>query len=208
LNNSHNALQNNYENLETSYQTLNTSYKTLNQQYTTLDDKYETLNDKYTNLNNVYTTFNASYATLISQYTSLFQNHTALSQVFNSPLTYEITPTNTQLENWLATDNTDSNSYTLPNFICGDFSLMLSQHAKLMNWDIGIVAVTGYTETYENFAHAFNAIITTEGLVYIEPQTDQYWWYTGHQEITSGLWWEISNQYIYVEDYTVIVWYD
>jgi len=84
---------------------------------------------------------------------------------------------------------------------------MLSQHAKLTNWDIGIVAVWGYTETYESYAHAFNAIITTDGLIYIEPQNDNYWWYTGHQEISPGLWWEIDNQWIYVEDYGVIVWY-
>jgi chaperonin cofactor prefoldin len=215
LNNSHNALQNNYENLETSYQTLNTSYKTLNQKYTTLDDKYTTLNDKYTNLNNVYANINSSYATLSSQYAtlnqqyaSLFQDYDQLSQAFNEPLAHEVIPTNTELENWLATDTTDTIGYTMPDFICGDFSVMLSQHAKLVNWDIGIVAVWGYTDTYESFAHAFNAIITTEGLVYIEPQTDQYWWYTGHQEISQGQWWEIGDQWIYVEDYSVIVWYD
>ncbi len=207
LSNSHSALQEDYENLETSYQTLNTSHRTLNQEYTALDDKYETLNGKYINLNNQLVNINSSYATLNSQYASLFQNYTALSQAFNEPLTYEITPTTTQLENWLATDTTDSITYTLPDFICGDFSLMLSQHARLMHWDIGIVAVYGYTETYESYAHAFNAIITTEGLVYIEPQNDNYWWYSGHQEIYSGLWWEIDDEWIYVEDYSVIVWY-
>jgi chaperonin cofactor prefoldin len=214
LNNSHSALQNDCENLETSYQTLNTSYETLNQKYTRLDDKYATLNDRYINLNNVYANINSSYATLSSQiatlnaqYTNLFENYTALSQAFNEPLTYEVTPTTTELENWLATDNTSSIGYTMPDFICGDFSLMLSQHAKLMHWDIGIIAVWGYTDIHDDFAHAFNAIISTEGLVYIEPQTDQYWWYTGHQEITPGQWWQISGQWIYVEDYSVIVWY-
>jgi len=214
LSNSHSALQNNYENLETSYQTLNTSYRTLNQKYTALDDKYSTLNAKYTNLNNVYANINSSYATLSSQYAtlnqqyaSLFQDYDQLSQAFNEPLAHKVIPTNTELENWLETDSTSSISYTMPDFICGDFSVMLSQHAKLMNWDIGIIAVWGYTETYESFAHAFNAIITTEGLVYIEPQTDQYWWYTGHQETTPGQWWEISGQMIYVEDCSVIVLY-
>ena len=206
LDNSNSALHNDYENLETSYQTLNTSYQTLNQKYTALDDKYTALNDKYTHLNNQYA--NSSYETLLSKYASLFQDYNKLSQAFNEPLSAETTPTSTQLEEWLATDNTSSIIYTTPNFICGDFSVMLSLHAKLMNWDIGIVAVRGYTETNEVFAHAFNAIITTEGLVYIEPQTDQTWWYTGHQEITSGLWWDVGGQWIYVVDYRVIVWYD
>jgi outer membrane murein-binding lipoprotein Lpp len=215
LNNSYNALQNEHEDLETSYQTLNTSYKTLNQKYTTLDDKYATLNDKYTKLNNIYANTNSSYATLSSQYAtlnvqyaSLFQDYSELSQAFNEPLAYEVTPTTTQLQDWLTSDSTNSIGYTTPNFICGDFSVMLSQHAKLTNWDIGIVAVWGYTETHESYAHAFNAIITTDGLVYIEPQNDNYWWYTGHQEITPGQWWEISGQMIYVEDYSVIVLYD
>jgi len=214
LSNSHTALQNNYENLETTYQTLNTSYRTLDQKYTTLDDKYATLNDKYTNLNNVYANINTSYATLNTQYitlnqqyASLFQNYTQLSQAFNQPLTDETTPTLTQLYEWLTTDNTDSITYTTPNFICGDFAAMLSEHAKLMHWDIGIVAVWGYTETMEEFAHAFNAVIINQGLVYVEPQTDHFWWYDGHQEISSGGVWEISGQMIYVEDYSVIVWY-
>jgi chaperonin cofactor prefoldin len=207
LNNSYSALQNEHEDLKTSYQTLNTSYKTLNQKYTTLDDKYATLNDRYTNLNNIYANINSSYATLSSQYATLFQDYNELSQAFNEPLAYETTPTTTQLQDWLTSDSTNSIGYTTPNFICGDFSVMLSQHAKLTNWDIGIVAVWGYTETIESYAHAFNAVITTEGLVYIEPQNDNYWWYTGHQEISPELWWEINNQWIYVEDYSVIVWY-
>jgi len=193
LNNSYNTLQTEYEELNISYQTLNTSYKTLNQKYTTLNNQYTILNNQYTNLND--------------RYTSLSQNFNELSQVFNSPLSYETTPTTTQLQQWLGSDNTDSIYYTSPNFICGDFSVMLSQHAKLKHWDTGIVEVWGYTETYQSFNHAFNAMITTEGLVYIEPQNDHYWWFSGHKSIYEGLWWEIDDEWIYVQEYNIVVSY-
>jgi len=207
LNTSYNTLQTEHEDLNATYQILNAAYSTLDQKHTTLTIQYTSLSNQYTNLNDRYTTLNSQYANLNSQYASLLQDYDELSEVFNNPLSYETTLTTTQLRDWLASDSTDSIYYTSPNFICGDFSVMLSQHAKLMHWDIGIVAVWGYTETYQSYAHAFNAIITTEGLVYIEPQNDHYWWYNGHQAIYDGLWWEIDDEWVYVEDCSIIVSY-
>lgn len=156
-----------------------------------------------------YTDLSNEYVVLQGQYASLFDNYNTLLQAFNEQLSYEEIPSTYELEQWLDIDGTDKMQYSQPNFVCGDFSVTLSLHAKMKHWDMGVVGVSGYTETYESFAHAFNVIISTEGLVYVEPQTDKVCWYTDHDEIAEGKWWAFPDQgYIYVEDYILILWYD
>lgn len=200
LNNQYNKLRSNYNSLQAQesalqiqHDELNSTYQALNQSYSVLEEKYGNLSDNYAALNQLYTGLSNSYS--------------ELSQAFNKPLSGETIPTISQLEQWLASDNTDTIPYTSPNFICGDFAVMLSQHAKLKHWDIGIVAVVGTTDTGQTFAHAFNAMITTEGLVYIEPQNDHLWWYNNYQSILEGTRFEIDNAGVYIQTYDVVIWY-
>jgi len=190
-----------------AYVDLNNRFNKLRSDYNTLKTDYSTLQARHAQFTTSYQTLSHNYTLLKNQYTTLSQDYNELSQAFNNPLSYKTTPTITELEQWLTSDNTDSIHFTIPDFICGDFSVMLSQHAKLKHWDIGIVVARGYTETYQSYNHAFNAIITTEGLVYIEPQNDHYWWYSGHQPISEDSWWEIDDEQIYVQGYTIVVLY-
>jgi hypothetical protein len=52
---------------------------------------------------------------------------------------------------------------------------------------MGMVYLHGhFTDTKKEFNHAFNVIYTSEGLTYVEPQTDEIWWYANHSEIPAG----------------------
>lgn len=202
LNDTNNRLMNNYSQLNQKYQILIIQRNELNASYRILTLNYTELEQTNQNLTNDYTVLN-------SQYTSLFSDYNALSAAFNQPLSYETIPATSQLEQWLATDNTNTNQYMDPNFICGDFSAMLSLHAKLNHWDIGMIGVLGHTRTQARFDHAFNAMLTTDGLVYIEPQTDQVWWYQNHQPMTEGAWWQYPGAgNVYIESYIIILTYN
>jgi len=230
LQSEHELLLSNYNALESKHQTLNDTYHTLLDDYSQLNQRnqiliieYNELNSSYQILALNYTALSANYTTLeqnydilsnnytvlSNQYASLFNNYNILSEAFNQPLPYENTPSTSQLELWLTDDKTNEIQYTDPNFICGDFSAMLSLHAKTSHWDMGMVGVFGYTETHDPFDHAFNAILATEGLVYVEPQTDDVWWYQNHESMSEGLWWEYPGTgYVYIEQYIIILSYD
>jgi len=193
LNNRYNSLQSEYATLQGVHNQLNADYEGLEQDYHSLDAKHNDLNEQYNNLNDEYQTS--------------FADYDALSNVFNNPLQDKKVPTVEELQQWLSEDKTDEIQYDYPHFICGDFAVMLSHHAKLKNWDMGIVAVYGYDENYESYGHAFNAIITTEGLRYVEPQDDYFWHFSDEKEILTNRWNEIGTdrERIYVEDYKRIV---
>jgi len=214
--NKYNLLQSNYSGLESDYQTLNGTYHVLvndctqlNQTHQILVLEYNELNASYRILTYNYTELKQDYSELSNNCTTLQQDYNALLEAFNNPLSYEEIPSTDELKEWLATDETDEIQYSKPNFVCGDFAVMFSLHAKLKHWDMGVVAVFGYDQFDEPFAHAFNAIICEEGLVYVEPQSDNVWWCGNYEEITEGTWLEFPDfGYIYVEEYIVILWYD
>jgi len=196
LNNRFNGLQSEYATLQGIHSQLSADYQTLQQNYRNVNSEYENLNSRY---NDLYV-----------QYQSLFSQNNALSHVFDEPLQNKTVPTIEELQQWLSEDKTDEIQYDYPNFICGDFSVMLSQHAKLKNWDMGIVTVYGYNENHESYGHAFNAIITAEGLRYVESQNDYFWHYSDGKEIQVNRWNEIGidREWIYVEEYKTIIRFD
>lgn len=217
LNQTHHSLLSDYSQLNRTheilifeYNELNASYRLVVLNYTELEQDHDELSADYIMLEQNYVDLSSEFAVLQAQYASLFNNYSALLEAFNQPLSYEAVPSTSELEQWLLfTDETDEVEYVMPHFICGDFAVMLSLHAKTKHWDMGIVGVYGYDEFFEPFSHAFNAMICDEGLVYVEPQTDEVWWYGNHEEITEGIWWEFPGfGDIYVEEYTVIVWFE
>jgi hypothetical protein len=200
---------NNYTQLNETHRILILEYNELNASYRIFVLNYTELKQDYDELSANYADLSDEYVVLQDQHASLFSDYNALLGAFNEPLSYEETPLTYELEQWLATDETDALQYDEPDFVCGDFAVMLSLHAKLKHWDMGLVGVFGHTESYESFDHAFNAIISDEGLVYVEPQTDEVWWYPDHEEMTEGKWWEFPDfGNIYVGEYVIILWYD
>ncbi len=156
------------------------------------------------------------YDTLQAQYSSLFADHEALKAAFEDPLSHPTTPTISQVRNWLPTDSTDENTYVDGVWTCGDFAAMLMTRAKEMNWRIRIAVIfysfegeSGYGnigDVYGSHGHAFNVIECTDGIWYIEPQSDATWylvrsgtndrtefylhWYYNFEDSTRGTIWD------------------
>jgi len=198
------------ESLNRTYQTLLANHTQLHASFLELAWNHEELKREHQQLLTNYTDLLSKYRTLTSKYQALVEDYQKLSEAFNEPLSYEELPTINELIYWLTfEDQTDKIAYNYPDFICGDFAFMLALHAKLKHWDMGVVAIFGYDEKREPFAHVFNAILCKEGLVYVEPQTDDVWWYENHKEITEGKWYEYPGKgRIYVERYIIILRYD
>lgn len=211
LQKSHWMLEVEHETLQLEHKTLISEHDSLKSEHSTLQSEYNKLSTDYKALESDYNSLEIKYKSLDSKYQKLFSDYQLLNEAFNKPLKYKKTPTVTELQIWLMSDTTNSVRYSDPNFICGDFAVMLAMHAKTKNWDMTVVVVYGYdADTDEDFAHAFNAIRTTEGLVYIEPQTDEVWYYEDYREIyaTSRIKWGFPNdQWIIIEDYIIVLQY-
>lgn len=160
----------NYIELAVSYGTLNRTYYELLENYTRLERQVE----GYTTLLNEYEKLSQIYQLLMSNYTQLKESYDAVYAAFYKPLPSEekVVPKVDELRQWLKEDKTDGTAYNEPDFVCGDYAVMLHLHAKVNRWDIGIVAVLGKLDG-KNFNHVFNAMICQEGLVYVEPQNDE-----------------------------------
>ncbi|MCS7139349.1 MAG: hypothetical protein N3F04_01035 [Candidatus Nezhaarchaeota archaeon] len=234
LENQHMRLLSEHELLLVTYQklleentTLNESYNILKKEHSTLLDKYEKLVMDYIELTESYTKLNDSYTILLQNHVDLQGRYKVLSNMYQElqaiyvslkeaydklyfamyrPLwsNETVTPTMSELREWLEKDDTNRLPYSKWDFVCGDFAVMLSMHAKLKHWDMGIVAVIGKDAKGNAFNHAFNAIVCKEGLVYIEPQNDEIF----HGPIRVGEWYYHPGfGAIYVEAFIIVVLY-
>lgn len=198
----HVSLITRYIELETAYAALNRSYMELLQELAAFESiirGYEELRAKYDLLLSGNQALQEELMALRRQYETLYR---ALYEPLWSNMT--VIPSLSELREWLAEDNTDKITYKEWDFVCGDYATMLSMHAKLKGWDMGIVAVLGYGADGKVFAHAFNAIRCREGLVYIEPQNDQVF----YEPIIEGRWYMHPNYgMIFVEKFIVVVPY-
>jgi tetratricopeptide (TPR) repeat protein len=185
LTENYNALSQNYTTLLTNYDALTSDYNILSGNYSTLLSVNQTLQEQYFALNDLYQQLQTNYETLENTYGNLSKQYETLLELWNEPLEYVVTPTWDEVIAWLETDQTNKISYDSEKFLCGDFSIMLIQHAKAMHWRMlfTVIEFDYYTENpngterhHGNYGHAFVSIFTTEGIVYIEPQTD-YTWY-------------------------------
>ncbi|MCK4380545.1 MAG: hypothetical protein KAW51_05345 [Candidatus Lokiarchaeota archaeon] len=159
----------------------------------TLRDRYDDLDQDYSDLEQVYTNLTYVYNNLTSDYNDLFGDYQSLSNVIEDPLTNPVVPTYSQVESWLASDDTDTHDYVNKTWVCGDFATMLMVRAKEMNWRMRIAvmfysfsgeAYYGTDDPYGSYGHAFNMIHCQDGndsdsnldIYYIEPQTDAIWY--------------------------------
>ena len=193
LTNNFNALSENYSSLITSYDLLSNSYDTLSGSHSTLLSIHQTLQEQYFALNALYQQLQTNYKSLENTTNILSSQYEMLLDLWNEPLDYVVTPTWDEVIAWLATDGTDNITYDPNKFLCGDFSIMLIQHAKAMHWRMLFTVLefdyyeenpTGIEWHHGYHAHAFVSIFTTEGIVYFEPQSDFTWYlyYTGDPE--------------------------
>lgn len=180
-----NELSQTYTTLLDNYDGLLNNYDILSGNYSTLLDAHQTLQDQYFTLNTLYQQLQTDYETLETTYNNLLEQHEELLELWNEPLEYVVTPTWNDVTAWLQTDQTDAITYDSEKFLCGDFSIMLIQHAKAMHWRMLFTVIefdlydenqAGIERHHGYNGHAFVSIFTTEGIVYIEPQTDFTWY--------------------------------
>lgn len=151
---------------------------------------YSDLLVEFNDLSGKYGTLLSSYERLTKERDDLTKRYNELSERYSwldPPLKGKKTPSIDELELWLQSDKTDEYEYDDPDFACLQFSLLLMLHGRAQHYDIGVVAIYGFNnETGEPFFHSINAVVTTVGLVYIEPQLDEVWWLEDYSEITNG----------------------
>jgi len=151
--------------------------------YSHLLSENDQLSGKYDALLGIYDKLAEEKENLTKRYQELAERYKWLDQ----PLKNRTVPSVRELELWLQIDETDRRAYGDPDFTCLHFSVLLMLNARARHYYVGVVAVYGYNNrTKEPFSHSINAVITTEGLVYIEPQLDRVWWLQDHSEITGG----------------------
>jgi len=205
LNQTCNTLSSAYQKTLADYVDLTIAYASLNQTYYALLENYTQLEKEVAN----YTVLLSEYQELTQRYQSLLANYTLLKDEYDGlyfalyePLLSrdKVIPTISELEQWLSEDKTDELNYTFPDFVCGDYAVMLHMHAKMKHWDMGVVAVLGSLGGSE-FNHAFNAIICQEGLVYVEPQNDQVF------RIESNPYYHPGFGQVYVNEFILVILY-
>ena len=170
-----------FNQLLATYEELSQNYRVLSENYSALTALYATLQEKYFALNELYMQLQSNYTSLEKAYNSLSEQHEMLIRLWSEPLGYVVEPSVEELLEWLELDPTDSLAYDTEKFLCGDFTIMLIEHAKEKNWRMLFTVVefdyyeenpNGISSHHGIHGHAFASIFTTEGIVYIEPQTD------------------------------------
>jgi predicted nuclease with TOPRIM domain len=179
--NRYSSLANAYEELNKSYRSLSSSYSSLTASYGELQREYFELSEEHRQLLSNYTSLKANYTILKGAYEDLKSKYDVLFRLWNEPLEEVRVPTIDELVEWVRADKTNEHLYDPEKFTCGDFTIMLIQHAKERGWRM-LFTVIEFDYQWENpsgerrhhgyHAHAFASIFTTKGIVYVEPQTD------------------------------------
>jgi predicted nuclease with TOPRIM domain len=207
LNQTFYALMRDYTELSLEYQDALSDYVELTVAYEELNQTYHELLQNYTKLEREaagYTALLSEYQLLLANYTQLKENYDAFYATLYKPLPSKdkVVPTTEELKKWLKEDKTDEIRYSEPDFVCGDYAVMLHMHAKLKGWDMGVVAVLG-KQGMRPFNHVFNAIECQEDLVYVEPQNDEIFY--GPIE---GTYYHPGFGLVQVREFIVVVLYD
>lgn len=167
------------------------------------ESSYSSLLSEFNDISNEYENLLSKYINLVQEYDKLAESYHWL----DLPLQHKRSPSITMLKLWLQRDKTDEYAYDDPDFSCFHYSVTLMLHGRAQHYDIGVVLIRGHDNiTGEDFSHCINAIITSEGLVYIEPQLDEVWWFDGYLEIINGTTYTfaVAENSIYVEETTIL----
>jgi hypothetical protein len=135
------------------------------------------------------------YDALKKDYLNLFDSSNSTNIAFgwiDEPLGKKIIPTIDELKTGLRNDTTNEFIYDPSDYDCFHYTATLKLHGRANHYDIGIIAIYGVDlASYKTWTHTINAIISLEGLVYIEPQLDELWFLDNYSEIS------INNTYIF-----------
>ncbi len=168
-------------------------------------DEYNLLTNNMTLLQKKYDSLEVLYIEMGENYLRSIPYEWYWGWVFDMTSMETVTPRLERVYDWLRADRTDKIDYS-ENFDCNQYAASLTLNAKQEDWNMGIIAVWGNDSTLgEDYAHAFNFIITQEGLVYIEPQTDSVWWYTDYTRLTVNTTANINGDIIKIRKISIFV---
>jgi len=177
------------------------------------ESAYSDLLSKFNEISKKYDILLDGQDRLVKERENLTQRYNELAErysLLDLPLKSKMVPSTSDLERWLQIDKTNEYEYDDQDFNCFHFCVVLMLHSRAQHYDMGVFAIYGHSnETGEPFSHSINAIITTEGLVYIEPQLDEVWWLEGHSEIKNGTTYSfpMSEDPIYVAEIFIFYGY-
>ena len=208
-------LQEYYQEIESNHSEIQELYSDLLSNSCLLQEQYCSLNTTYSELLEDYLSLELDYQNLSSHYAELFNDYENLRVAFEDSLTDPIVPTIDQVMDWLETDDTDQQDYVSGIWECGDYSAMLMTRAKLMNWRMRIAVVYfslegdptygSTSDVYGTYGHALNLIECTDGVYYIEPQSDGCWYFTSGPP-TNHVHIEIHTYYDFTDDSYQSLW--
>lgn len=170
------------------------------------ESAYSDLLSKFNDISVKYETLQDSHYRLSKRYDELEERYKWL----DTSLQTKRIPSISELKLWLQNDKTNEYGYKEQDFTCFHFTVLLMLHGRAQGYDLGVVAIYGESnKTGEPISHSINAVITTEGLVYIEPQLDEVWWLSGHSEMMNGTLYRFPmfEGLIYVKDISILFEY-
>jgi hypothetical protein len=186
----------------TEVETLKERYDTLSLHFVNLSSVVQDLQIEIDDKNNELLLLNQLIEEKESEYAHVFD---FLEELILSQDEAQV-PKLAQIDSWLSEDTTDNLTFN-EGFTKEYLSVLLSLKAQQMKWRIGIVEISGNFTSDNVSREILNVIQTDEGLVYIDPQTDNIWWNEQFEETTIDKNWKINNhivkvtEIIYVLDY-------
>ncbi len=170
-------------------------------------DEYNLLSNNMTLLQEELDSLGVLYNELGENYLYSLQYELYWEWVFDMSFMETVTPRLDQVYDWLRVDRTDKMDYS-EGFNCNQFAASLNLNAKQEDWDMGIIAVWGNDTLGERYAHVFNVLVTQEGLVYIEPQTDDVWWLEDYGEYQVNSTADINGDIVTIRDISILAEYN
>ncbi|MHA1866638.1 MAG: FtsB family cell division protein [Candidatus Heimdallarchaeaceae archaeon] len=204
------GLEQEVEDLEDEIAALN-EYQDL---YVEKTGEYNELLDDWNSLVDDWNQLVDEWDELVVDYNSLSANYTTASTYqyywetyVDGPVDPIQIPDTDLVEGWLVRNEIDDFSYH-DNFKCADFAILLSYYGRKSFWNMGVIGIHGHdVDTSKEYHHAINVLNTTEGIVYIEPQLDDLWWYPDHMELSPGKVWNINGQQIFIDNIEIMADY-
>jgi len=136
--------------------------------YYIVQDINDSLNQCNSQLNDIISQCNAVLNNTINQYNDELNQYRDIINQYNRDFLRK-TVSLREVREFLREDKTDERKYNLYDYNCEDFTNTLIRHAL----DRGIFMCEVDIIFNDKTAHAIAAVNTTEGVKYIEPQSDQ-----------------------------------
>lgn len=175
--------------LKANFANLTSAYEELKLSFFNLEAQMKELESELTEKTKEYNVLEANYTVLLKAEKDWLDN-----------IENQVSPSIFELDIWLTIDDTDSLE-TSDSLSQLHQAMILTLKARINNWDLGIITLRG-NFTYAN-DYTINTVLSTDGIVYIDPSTDETWSYNG-REIGANETWTIGDQRVHITEIKLI----